>query len=98
MRFNFLSTLPILLSLTSFAQVVSASANATLGDVEKRTYGWEVQKCANVQGNWGHSSFNFGCLCLDDLDDFCSNNAVNNVVAGLLRTFVSDTATTWLLC
>jgi hypothetical protein len=35
------------------------------------------------------AKFNFGCLCMDDLDDFCDNNNLNGYFKNILSNYVS---------
>lgn len=85
---SFIPTVSLILT----ALIPSASAshsNFTLRTVEKRTSSWVSARCATVSGNYLGQNFNFGCLCLDDVDDFCDNNNLNGYLKLLLNYYVS---------
>jgi hypothetical protein len=101
MRISSLLALPFI-SLLTFAH--AAPDNTTLGHkVARHNVGawtndqgsvdkshWNKLKCSLVAGKYAGHSFNFGCLCLDDVDDFCKSNNINSYIKLLLSNYVSD--------
>ena len=61
--------------------------NNNQGGVDKSN--WNKLKCSLVAGKYAGHSFNFGCLCLSDVDSFCKNNNVNDHIKSLLSSYVS---------
>ena len=90
-----LSLLPILTALYAITSVSALGSFdtefASGGNLTARgqSSGWATHKCANVASSFGSFRFNFGCLCQDDVDDFCRNNNINGYIKGLLNAFVS---------
>ncbi|KAK1921007.1 hypothetical protein DB88DRAFT_118340 [Papiliotrema laurentii] len=91
-----LSLLPILTALYAITSVSALGSFdtefASGGNLTARgqSSGWATHKCANVASSFGSFRFNFGCLCQDDVDDFCRNNNINGYIKGLLNAFINS--------
>ncbi|WVQ72706.1 hypothetical protein IAR50_002266 [Cryptococcus sp. DSM 104548] len=83
------SGLVLVLSLinSTYARAVS---NTTLGARGGSLFSGSYQTCVSVSGNWFGFAYNFGCLCYDDIDTFCSNNNIDSSLKSLIKTYVSS--------
>lgn len=103
---RFFTALPILSAalslLSSVAAIPSAAAaaapaatNGTTHELGERTFyvppGYEL--CANVADSYYRGRYDFGCLCISDVDDFARNNNISPTVEGLIRLYVSSPRT-----
>ena len=80
------SALSLVLVTLPFAPSVAAASNSTLTSRSSTT---QSLTCANVAGDYYSWSYNFGCLCESDVDDFCGNNNINSYIQTLLEDYVS---------
>ncbi|WWC71279.1 uncharacterized protein I206_105232 [Kwoniella pini CBS 10737] len=83
----------VLLSLPLLATAMAYSDNSTLSS---RTFGGSSssnggsnQQCARVAGSYGWFKYDFGCLCIDDLDEYCSDNGINSNIQSAMDAFIS---------
>lgn len=81
------------LILSCLPSTKAIATNFTLRAIEKRTSstqsGWTKERCATVAGTYCGYKYNFGCLCLSDLDDFCGDNSINSYIQSLIVDYVS---------
>lgn len=99
MRFSILTSLATfgLVAITSTA-TVSASGlfedlpePVTYANLTTRTFGttWTNDQCTSVAGTynfWGYKiNYNFGCLCLSDVDTYCATNGLNYAVNSWIK-------------
>lgn len=70
----------------------AAYSNFTAAQLEARSSVSTTQEtCANVAGSWGSLSWNFGCLCLSDVDGYCDDNNIDDNINKLIKYYVSNT-------
>jgi hypothetical protein len=94
LSWSILPGLAVLLSSLSLLPSTYASAfDFTLRALEKRTSsstsGWTSETCATVAGTYCGYKYNFGCLSLSDVSDFCDGNKINSYIESLLNYYVS---------
>ncbi|ODN92099.1 hypothetical protein L198_05771 [Cryptococcus wingfieldii CBS 7118] len=66
-----------------------AVSNTTLG-ARGSSFSGAYQTCVSVSGNWLGFAYNFGCLCSEDIDSFCSNNNIDSSFKSVLKSYVSS--------
>ncbi|WVW85301.1 hypothetical protein I302_107339 [Kwoniella bestiolae CBS 10118] len=89
---SFLLALPILGATASLLSQDSEPSNSTLssrhnggGSSSKGSY----QTCARVAGTFGHYKYDFGCLCKDDLDEYCRDNGIHSEIQWAMDAYIS---------
>lgn len=92
LAWSLLSTIVALVSFLPSVRAGVVASNHTAAPLEARGSTWATAKCANVAGTYQGYKYNFGCLCDDDLDDFCTNNNINPYIKSLLSYYVSRTS------
>ncbi|WVQ80022.1 hypothetical protein IAT38_002123 [Cryptococcus sp. DSM 104549] len=92
-----IAILPILLSIIAlaFTGVAGRSvSNFSLGTPERRgsssSGSGTYETCVTVSGKWLGYKYNFGCLCLSDVDDYCSANGISSSMKSLINYQISS--------
>lgn len=94
MRFSILGALATFIAVSATvataapSQDIAASEPVSYANLTTRTTSssnsWEREQCKTISGSyrsWGKDiNYDFGCLCLDDVDDFADQNDINDAV------------------
>ncbi|WWC63610.1 uncharacterized protein I303_106215 [Kwoniella dejecticola CBS 10117] len=90
-----LLTLPVLASAMAFSDNSTLSSR-TWGGNGSPSSGGSNQQCARVAGSYGWFTYDFGCLCRDDLDEYCRDNGINSYIKSAMDAYISKNGkTSW---
>ncbi|EIW68289.1 hypothetical protein TREMEDRAFT_32155 [Tremella mesenterica DSM 1558] len=59
-----------------------------------RTSTTTTETCAKVAGTWGTVKYDFGCLCMSDVDDYAADNHIDNNIVSLIKYYIAYTGDT----
>ncbi|WRT68711.1 uncharacterized protein IL334_005691 [Kwoniella shivajii] len=87
-----------LLSLPLLGVVSGLAANSTLysrtnGGSSSASKG-SYQTCAEVKGSYGYFKYDFGCLCSDDVEEYCSDNRIGGSIQSAIKAYLSKNGKT----
>ncbi|WWC90392.1 uncharacterized protein L201_005326 [Kwoniella dendrophila CBS 6074] len=92
----FFTKLLVALPLIGGAVSAYSSDNSTLfsrhnggGYSQPSNQGGSYQTCARVAGSWGFFKYDFGCLCKEDLEEYCRDNRIQSSVQNAMDAFIS---------
>ncbi|WVF67648.1 hypothetical protein IAT40_002407 [Kwoniella sp. CBS 6097] len=89
---RFFSVIPLL----SLVPAVLGYTNLT-SPLEERTFGGSslsnkgsYQNCARVAGRWGWVKWDFGCICEDDVEQYCRTNNIRGEIKNAIYSHISS--------
>ncbi|OCF57756.1 hypothetical protein L486_05221 [Kwoniella mangroviensis CBS 10435] len=92
-----LLALPLLSSASLAFSVSNEDRNSTLtsrhngggGGPSSNSKG-SYQTCARVAGTYGHYKYDFGCICQDDVEQYCRDNGIHWNLQNAMQSYISQ--------